>query len=72
MLLPEVKQGACQVAGGCGFAGLGRGWVLPVTRWMHPMEAGLRWFGAAGARFNQVRRSGYMPISRLSVGGLSD
>ena len=46
MLLPEVKQGACQVAGGRVFAGLGPFRMLPVTRWMHPMEAGVGCFGA--------------------------
>ena len=58
----------CQLADGCVFAGLRQGWVLPVTRWMHPMEAGLRWFGAGGCAIRQVRRSGYMPNVEVERG----
>ena len=68
MLLQRTKQMPCQVAGGPEFEGLEQGGVLPAAHWMHPMEAGLRCFGAGGARFNKVRRSGYMPMFTLSGG----
>ena len=72
MLLPGIKQKPCHVAGGLEFAGLERGRAIAAAHWMHPIEAGLRWFGAGGCAIRQVRRSGYMPTSRLSVGRARD